>query len=69
MVNDETSMRNPDSSLGIYLTAAKLAQRIIVAENKREKQEAKKERAKKTFTESYISNISDVNLFRNPKTP
>ena len=25
LVNDETSMRNPDSSSGIYLTAAKVA--------------------------------------------
>ena len=35
LVNDETSMRNPDSSLEIYLTAAKLSQCTLVAENRR----------------------------------
>ena len=50
LVNDETSMRNPDSSMGIYLTAAKVAQCTLVADNRREKEEAKKETAKKTAT-------------------
>ena len=49
MVNDETYMRNPDSSLGIYLTAAKVVQCRLVAENRREKEATKKEIAKKTF--------------------
>ena len=35
LVNDETSRRNPDSSLEIYLTAAKLSQYRLVAENRR----------------------------------
>ena len=48
LVNDKTSMRNADSSLGIYLTAAKVAQCSLVAENRREKEEAKKETEKKT---------------------
>ena len=44
-------MRNPDSSTVIYLTAAKVAQCRLVAGNRREKEEAKKETAKKTFTQ------------------
>ena len=51
LVNDETSMRNPDSSSGIYLTTDKVAQFRLVAGNRREKEEAKKETAKKTFTQ------------------
>ena len=43
MVNDETSRRNPDSGLGIYLTAAKVAQCRLLDDNKRENKEAKKE--------------------------
>ena len=39
LVNDETSMNNPDSSLVIYLTAAKVAQCRLVDENRREKEE------------------------------
>ena len=49
LVNDETSMRNPDYSLVIYLTAAKVAQCRLMAENRREKEEEKMETAKKTF--------------------
>ena len=49
-VNDETSMKNPDLSSGIYLTADKVAQFRLVVENRREKEEAKKETAKKTAT-------------------
>ena len=46
--NDVTTRKNPDSSPGIYLTAAKVAQYRLVAENKRDKEKAKKETAKKT---------------------
>ena len=49
LVNDETSMRNPNYSLGIYLNADKLSQCRLVGENRREKEEVKKETAKKTF--------------------
>ena len=49
LVNYETSMRNPDYSLVIYLTAAKVAQCRLMAENRREKEEGKMETAKKTF--------------------
>ena len=52
LVNDETSMRNPDSSLGIYLTVAKVVQYILVTENRREKEEAKNETEKNTFTQN-----------------
>ena len=40
LVNDETSMRNPDSSSGIYLTTDKVTQFRLVAGNRREKEEA-----------------------------
>ena len=53
LVKNETSMRNPDSSTGIYLAAAKVVQRRLVAENRREKEEAKKETAKKTFIRKF----------------
>ena len=39
LVKDEISGRNPDSSSVIYLTAAKLAKCILVAENRTEKEE------------------------------
>ena len=44
-------MRNPDYSLVIYLTAAKLAQSILMDENTREKEEAKTETSNETFTQ------------------
>ena len=50
LVNDETSMRNPDSRTRIYLTAAKVVNFRLVADNRREKEEAKKETVKKTAT-------------------
>ena len=50
LVNDETSMRNPDSSSGIYLTAAKVVQCRLMDENRREKEEGKNESENKTFT-------------------
>ena len=46
--NDISTRKNPNPTSGIYLTAAKLAQCIMVAENRREKEEVKKETAKKT---------------------
>ena len=49
-VNDETSTSNPDFSTGIYLTADKVLQFRLVYDNRREKEEAKKEIAKKTLT-------------------
>ena len=68
-VNDETSMRKPDSSSGIYLTAAKVAQRRLVADNRREKEEAKRKQQRRHSPESCIFKRSDVKLFRNAKTP
>ena len=50
LVNDETSTRKPDSGTVIYLTDAKVAQYRLVCENRREKEEKKKETAKKTAT-------------------
>ena len=37
LINDETFRKNPESSLGIYLTDAKVAQYRLVADNRREK--------------------------------
>ena len=51
LLNDVTSRRKPDSSLGIYLAAAKLAQYRLVAKNRREKEENKNKRLKKTATQ------------------
>ena len=42
LANNETSMSNPDSSSGIYLTTAKLLQCTLMANNMREKEEGKK---------------------------
>ena len=51
LVNEDTATRrNPDSTSGIYLTAVKVAQYIKVAENRREKKEAKNITSKKTAT-------------------
>ena len=51
LVNEDTATRrNPDFTSGIYLTAVKVAQCIKVAENRREKKEAKNITAKKTAT-------------------
>ena len=69
LVNDETSMRNPDYSLVIYLIADKVAQYRLVAENRREKEEAKHQTAKKTFTQKFHLQQSDLKLLRNAKTP
>ena len=47
---DSNTRRNPNSNLGIYLTAVKLAQCRQVAANRREIKEAKNITAKKTAT-------------------
>ena len=49
LINYETSMRNPDSSLEIYLTTSKVNYCRLMDENRREKEEEKKETAKKTL--------------------
>ena len=41
-VRNITTNMNSDSTPGIYLTAIKVSQYIMVAENRREKEEAKK---------------------------
>ena len=51
LVNDETSRKNPGYISVIYFTAAKVAQCRLVDENRTEKEEAKKETAKKTATQ------------------
>ena len=52
LVSDENYRRKPDSNLGIYLIAAKVAQYILVNENRRENEEAKKKIEKKTSTQN-----------------
>ena len=47
---DANTRRNPNSTSGIYLTTAKVAQCIQVAANRREMDEAKNITAKKTAT-------------------
>ena len=44
--NDITTRKNHNSTSGIYLTAVKVAQCRMIAENRREKEEAKKETTK-----------------------
>ena len=53
MVNDETSMRNPDLSTRIYLTATNVEKCRLLSENMKGKEEAKKETAKKTATQNF----------------
>ena len=69
LINDETSMRNPYYSSGIYLTAAKVAKCRLVADNMKEKEEAKRETAKKTAKRNFYLQKSDVKIFRNTRTP
>ena len=64
LVNEETSMRNPDSSLGIYLTAAKVVQCRLLDENRKGKEEAKKETAKKTATRKFHLQQNRCEAFR-----
>ena len=44
--NDVATRKNPDYSLGVYLTAAKEAQYRLIDDNNREKDEAKKTQKK-----------------------
>ena len=69
LVNDETSMRNPDSISGIYLTSDEAEQYRLVDENRREKEEAKRKQKRRHSSKSFIFNRSNVKLFRNSKTP
>ena len=45
--NDVTNRKKPDSSSEIYITAAKVLQYRLVADNRREKEEAKNKTSKK----------------------
>ena len=69
LINDETSMRNPDFSTEIYLGDAKVAQQRLVAENRREKEEAKKKTEKNTSTQKLHFQQKKCEAFRNTKTP
>ena len=63
MVSDENYTRNPDYSLGIYLTTAKVAQCRQVAVNRREMDEAKKITAKKTATRKVLLQVKRSEAF------
>ena len=69
LVNDETSSRNPDSSLGIYLTTDKVSQYRLVAENRREKEEAKRKQKRRQPPKIFIFSKKDLKIFRSAKTP
>ena len=69
LVHYETSRRNPGSSSGIYLTASKVAQCRPMAENRREKEEAKMKQQIIQPPKSCIFNKKDMKLFINSKTP
>ena len=67
--NDVTTRNNPDSSSVIYLSASKVAQCRMVAENKREKEEVKKETVNKTAAQKLCFQKSYLKIFRYSKTP
>ena len=58
--NDVTNGNNPDLSLVIYLTTAKVPQYRLVAGNKREKQEAKKETTKNTVNKKLCLRTKEI---------
>ena len=59
---DTITRRNPDSTSGIYLIHVNLFQCRQVAENRREKEEAKKEQKRRQPQERFISNSIDLIL-------
>ena len=62
--NEDADTRiNLNSTLGIYLTAAKVAQCIQVAVNRREMDEAKKITAKKTATRKILLQVKRSEAF------
>ena len=69
LVNYETSSRNLDSSSGIYRTYAKVAQCILVSENRREKVEAKRKQKIIQPPKSCIFNKSYLDFSEKVKTP
>ena len=69
MVNDETSMRNPDLSTRIYLTATNVEKCRLLSENTREKEEAKRKQKRRQPPKIFIIKKSDLEIFRNARTP
>ena len=61
--DDANTRRNPNSTSGIYLTTAKVAQCRQVATNKRAMDEAKKITAKKTATRKIHLQIKRYEAF------
>ena len=60
---DANTRRNPDSTSGIYLTAAKVAQYREVAANRREMEETKNITAKKTATGNILLQLKRSEAF------
>ena len=69
LIHDVTSRRKTHSNSTIYLTAAEVAWCRLVADNRREKEEGKREHQIRQPPESCIFNKIDVKLFRNAKAP
>ena len=69
LVNDVTSSKNHDYTLGIYLTNGKVTTCIMVAGNSTERNSQKIKQKRRQPPESCIFNKSNVKLFRNAKTP
>ena len=67
--NGATTRKKPDSGLGIYLAADKVAQHILVDENRRKKEQTKRKQQRIQTPESCVFNKIDLNIFRNSKTP
>ena len=61
--DDANTRRNPNSTSGIYLTVAKLAQCRQVAANRREMDEAKKITSKKTATRKILLQLKRSEAF------
>ena len=64
LVKDVTYRRNPYSNSGIYLNSAKIVQYRLVAENRREKEEAKKETANNTSTQKLYPQQKQCEYFQ-----
>ena len=67
LVNHETSMWNPESSLGIYLTADKVSQCRLVAENRIENEEKKRKQKKDSHPKVAASTTSIRSVSEMPR--
>ena len=65
--NDVTTKNNPDSILRIYPTIAKISQCILVAENRRKKEEENRKHQRIQTPKNGAFNKRDLNFFKNSK--